>query len=91
MWTIIDQRIVPDSLWGEYRATRQLYASFGQTDVFLGLSDQPAVVMTPLDTHTYQLTAVRFDPAYFEDMWRLDRGNQKDSLRRFLEANGVIK
>ncbi|WP_214797658.1 hypothetical protein [Exiguobacterium sp. s5] len=91
MWTIIDQRIVPVSLWGDYRATRQLYASFGKNDVFLGGADQPLVVLTPLDAHTYRLTAVDFDPAHFDDLWHLDRGNQKGSLRRFLEANGVLR
>lgn len=90
MWTIIDKQIVPASLWGEYRATRQLYASFGKTDVYLGAPDHPLVVMTPLDEHTYQLTAVDFDPAHFDDMWHLDRGKQKGSLRQFLETNGVL-
>lgn len=90
MWTIIAQRIVPGRLWGEYKATRQLYASFGETDVFLRGPHDPVVVLTPLDEHTYQLTAVGFDPTYFSDMVRMDRGNKKGSLKSFLEREGVL-
>ena len=90
MWTIIDQRIVPGYLWGEYKAMRVLYASFGETDVFLNGADNPVVVLTPLDEHTYRLTAVGFDLSYYEGMWQMDSGNLKGSLRAFLEREGVL-
>ncbi|KDN58430.1 hypothetical protein [Exiguobacterium sp. AB2] len=90
MWTIIDKQIVPGHFWGEYKATRQLYASFGETDVFLRGPHDPLVVLTPLDEHTYQLTAVGFDPSHHEDMWQMDRGDKKVSLQAFLEHEGVL-
>lgn len=90
-WSIINQRLVPADVHGRYRATWKLAETYGKTDVFLGLSTDPIVIMTPVDEHTYRQTTLSHDPEAFRDLWESDRRNELPELRRFLEANNLTK
>ena len=90
-WRIINQRIVPLEVHGRYMATWQRTATFGRTDVFLGLSTDPIVIMTPVDANTYRQTTLSHDPKAFRDLWEMDRNNRLPELRRFLESCDLLR
>ena len=90
-WRIINQSIVPLEVHGRYIATWQRAATFGKTDVFLGLSTDPIVIMIPIDKHTYKQTTLSHDPKAFRDLWEMDRQNELPELRHFLALNKLIK
>lgn len=88
---IVEQRKVPTDVWLSYQATWKVLATFKRSSVFLGVSTDPLVVLTPLDEHTYQLTTLSYDTDEFQDLWEMDRRNKASEIRTYLEKEGLIR
>ena len=66
---ILESKTVSGDIWGYYKATRKLYSSRGNHDLFSGKEDGTVVAMKYIDEQKYQAFVIEIDPDKQQDLF----------------------